>query len=492
MDFHPHEVKILKALRKESTPAQVSGETGLGQDAVLRASSWLQTKKLVEVKESVSEEIRLGKEGKQYLKDGLPERQIISLVIGGADLSLVKKKLPTHIVGVGLGWLRKKNIADVKEGKITVLSGAKTDDERLLERIGDGMLNSSQLNEKEETALSLLKQRKSVVETKEVKAITIAPTKQGLKSKDSLKEGDSISQLTPEMLSSGEWRNASFRPYDVSVYVKPTYPTKKHPLGAELAKIRGIFTSMGFTEIKGPYVESAFWNFDALFTAQDHPVREMHDTFYLSNPKKVDIPGFEKLCGSVSKTHEDGWTTGSTGWEYVWDKKVAEKVVLRTHTTPVTAKYLAKLSPQDLPCKVFSLGKAFRNEAVDYKHLPEFYQVEGIVVDENSTFAHLLGILSEFYVQMGFKEVRFRPAYFPYTEMSVEPEVYFEDKGEWIELGGAGIFRPEVVKPLLGFECPVLAWGLGVDRVVALKLGLNDIRNLYVSDLDWLRKKMIK
>ncbi|MFH1788198.1 MAG: phenylalanine--tRNA ligase subunit alpha [Candidatus Altiarchaeota archaeon] len=297
-----------------------------------------------------------------------------------------------------------------------------------------------------------------------------------------------MSQLTPEMISSGEWRNAKFRKYDVSVYVKPTFPVKKHPLTVELERVRRIFISMGFTEIKGPYVESAFWNFDALFTAQDHPVREMHDTFYLSNPKKVDIPGFEELRDKISATHENGWTTGSTGWQYKWDAKASEKTILRTHTTAVTARHLAKLSEDDLPCKVFSLGKTFRNETVDYKHLPEFYQVEGIVVDKNATFAHLLGVLKEFYDQMGFKEVRFRPAYFPYTEMSVEPEVYFEDKGEWIELGGAGIFRPEVVKPLLGFDCPVLAWGLGVDRVVALKLGLNDIRSLYVSDLDWLRK----
>jgi phenylalanyl-tRNA synthetase alpha chain len=146
------------------------------------------------------------------------------------------------------------------------------------------------------------------------------------------------------------------------------------------------------------------------------------------------------------------------------------------------------ISEKDLPVKVFSIGKVFRNEALDYKHLPEFYQVEGIVVDKNASFRHLLGILKEFYDQMGFKKIRFRPSYFPYTEMSVEPEVFFEEKEEWIELGGAGIFRPEVVKPLLGFECPVLAWGLGVDRVVALKLGLNDIRNLYLSDLEWLRK----
>ena len=493
MDFHPHEVKVLKALRKESTPAQVSEETGLGQDAVLRASSWLQTKKLVEVKESVSEEIQLGKEGKQYLKEGLPERQLMNALGRGCVIDELKGKVSDDVFRIGFGWLRKKNLIVIDEGVVKVKDASETEDEKILNLLSKKkQLSIDELSKKQREAVDLLKTRKNVIVISEEKIIRFKITSKGSKLAATIKEDKTLSQLTPEMLSSGGWRDMKFRPYDVSVYVKPTYPAKKHPLSTELAKIRSIFTSMGFTEIKGPYVESAFWNFDALFTAQDHPVREMHDTFYLSNPKKVDIPGFEKLCGFVSKIHEDGWTTGSTGWEYKWDKKVSEKTVLRTHTTPVTAKYLAKISPQDLPVKVFSLGKTFRNEAVDYKHLPEFYQVEGIVVDKNATFAHLLGILSEFYGQMGFKKVRFRPAYFPYTEMSVEPEVYFEDKGEWIELGGAGIFRPEVVKPLLGFECPVLAWGLGVDRVVALKLGLNDIRNLYVSDLDWLRKKTIK
>jgi len=271
------------------------------------------------------------------------------------------------------------------------------------------------------------------------------------------------------------------------VYVKPSYPAKKHPLQAELQRIRDIFQLMGFSEIKGGFVESAFWNFDALFTPQDHPARDMQDTFYLKTPKDIKILDYDKFSKKISETHENGWTTGSMGWGYKWDSSLPRKTLLRTHTTVVTGRYLTTLSEKDLPVKVFSIGKVFRNEALDYKHLSELYMVEGIVVDKNATFAHLLGILKEFYDQMGFK-VRFRPAYFPYTEMSVEPEVYLERKGEWIELGGAGMFRPEVVQPLLGFDCPVLAWGLGVDRIVTLKLGLGDIRDLYISDLDWLRK----
>ena len=289
------------------------------------------------------------------------------------------------------------------------------------------------------------------------------------------------------MLLSGSWKNKEFREYDVNVYVKPKYPAKKHPLQSMIGRIREIFIEMGFEEITGPLVESAFWNFDVLFQPQDHPARDMHDTFYIENLKEMEIHRFDELKGDVKKTHEDGGTTKSTGWGYEWDEDVAKKALLRTHTTAVTARYLSKLNKKDLPKKVFSVGKVFRNESIDYKHLPEFYQVEGIVASEDVTFRNLLGILEEFYTSMGFK-VRYRPAYFPYTEMSVEPEVYIEERDEWVELGGAGIFRPEVVIPLLGFDCPVLAWGLGLDRVVALSLGLKDIRELYISDLNWLRK----
>jgi phenylalanyl-tRNA synthetase alpha chain len=182
--------------------------------------------------------------------------------------------------------------------------------------------------------------------------------------------------------------------------------------------------------------------------------------------------------------HEGGGDLESRGWKYRWDPELAMQSVLRTHTTAVSARNLTKVG---IPSKTFSVGRVFRNETLDYKHLAEFYQVEGIVVGEDVNFKNLLWYLKEFYKKLGFKKIRFRPAYFPYTEMSCEPEVYFEEKEEWVELGGSGIFRPEVVKPLLGKEVPVLAWGLGLERPLMLKMGLNDIRTFYKNDLDWLR-----
>lgn len=491
-EYHPHEIKVLKALDKEYSPSEIAEATGLPVDAVLRAASWLKTKKLVEVKENIFDEVRLTDEGLKYLGEGLPERRIVDSIKGDecrlADIKIGKKE-----IGIGLGWLRKKGLASLDKGVIKVTDRKETVDEKLLKKFKDKeVVLSSELDDELNQGLELLKSRQNVVSVRDRKELTLAPTKEGLRTAEGLEVGEDVaSQLTPRMLVSGGWRKLKFRPYDTSLYVRPSYPVKKHPLQREINRIRQIFVGLGFNEVRGPLVESAFWNFDALFQPQDHPARDMHDTFYLRNPSSVEIPGFNENADKVKETHENGWTTGSLGWRYKWSKDVARKTLLRTHTTAVTARYLSTLGKEDLPAKVFSIGKVFRNEATDYKHLPEFYQVEGIVADPGVNFRNLLGILKQFYDEMGFERIRFRPAYFPYTEMSVEPEVYLEERGEWIELGGAGIFRPEVVKPLLGFDCPVLAWGLGVDRVVTLKLGLKDIRELYISDLDWLRKSKV-
>lgn len=491
MKLHPHETRVLKVLGDRSTPEDIARKSKLEKDAVMRALAWLSTKSLVKIEEEIIEEITLGREGETYCEKGLPERQIIDLIGDGGGIGDLQGRLSREEITIGLGWLKKKELGTLKKGRITVVKKDITADEKLLKLIEEkGTVCSSDLDPELMDGLELLKRRKAVIRIVEKKRIYATPTGEGLEVGKSSQVDESISQLTPGMLASGKWRDMKFRPYDTGVYVKPEFPAKRHPLQRLIDRIRDIFVGMGFREINGPLVESAFWNFDALFQPQDHPARDMHDTFYLKNPRKVAIPGFRKYKDKIKKTHEDGWTTGSTGWQYMWDPEVAKKTLLRTHTTSVTCRHLTSLGREDLPVRVFSIGKVFRNEAIDYKHLPEFYQVEGIIVDENVNFRNLLGILAEFYDEMGFT-VRFRPAYFPYTEMSVEPEVFIEGKGEWVELGGAGIFRPEVVKPLLGFDCPVLAWGLGLDRTAALNLGLSDIRDLYLSDLSWLRSRSV-
>ena len=322
--------------------------------------------------------------------------------------------------------------------------------------------------------------------------------------------------LTPEDLESGAWREIKLRPYDVTLAARDVYPAKIHPLRKIIEQTRRAFLEMGFAEVVSPMVESAFWNFDALFQPQDHPAREMQDTFYMRYPAEVPLPGEKgvrnllperpegcfaqkvpvaqkvpdtffdvdaKIVDQVRRTHEDGWETGSEGWGYTWSPERSRQVVLRTHTTAATIRALAK-NPNP-PGKFFCVGWTYRNETISFKHLPVFHQVDGIIVDEEANLASLMGTLQEFYSKMGFGRVKFKPAFYPYTEPSVDVVVYMESRGKWLEMGGAGIFRPEVTLPL-GCTYPVLAWGLGIERLAMLRFGLSDIRDLYRANLDAL------
>jgi phenylalanyl-tRNA synthetase alpha chain len=212
----------------------------------------------------------------------------------------------------------------------------------------------------------------------------------------------------------------------------------------------------------------------------------MQDTFYVKNPDKCDLPN-NSLIREIANVHEFGGDTGSDGWGYKWNEDVSAQSVLRTHTTGISTRFLNENEP---PLKMFSVGRVFRRETITYKHLPEFHQVEGIVGAENINYQNLLGILKEFYKKLGF-EVRFRPAYFPYTYLSTECEVYLEEKKSWIELGGSGMFRPEVLEPL-GIDVPVLAFGLGIERLAMIRYDISDIRMLYKSDIKWLRELPIE
>ena len=290
-----------------------------------------------------------------------------------------------------------------------------------------------------------------------------------------------VTDITDRMIQSGEWKEADFRPYDIQTFSPTVYPAKKHMLSRLGAQVRRLFTDMGFTEMKSEYVQPAFWNLDVLYTPQDHPARDLQDTFYLEHPSSIHIDD-ERLVSMVKAIHEDGGDTGSTGWGGTWSREKAEMALLRTHSTVSSIRYIAE--HPDAPRKAFSISRIFRKESIDSTHLPEFTQIEGIVIDEDADFDMLISMIREFYARMGFDQIRIRPAYFPYTEPSLELEVFFN--GKWMELGGAGIFRPEVVAPF-GVDAPVLAWGFGFERLAMLKWGITDIRDLYISDIDHLR-----
>jgi phenylalanyl-tRNA synthetase alpha chain len=322
--------------------------------------------------------------------------------------------------------------------------------------------------------------RRGILQEIETVRYAVAITPEGLSlAKKGLDLREETGTLSRDQIISGEWKNLNLRRYDVTKLPKKAYPGKIHPYQRIIGEMREILLEMGFTELYGDIVQQSFWNFDALFQPQDHPAREMQDTFYLR--ETLPLPaGWEK----VRDMHVAGGETSSTGWGGTWKEEKAEQCVLRTHTTSLSIQHLAR--NRKPPVKAFAVGRVYRRETIDTTHLAEFEQLEGIVMDEDVSFGNLLGTLREFYNRMGFASVRFKPSYYPYTEPSLDAEVYVEGIG-WIEMGGAGVFREEVTAPL-GITCPVLAWGLGVSRIAMLRLGLKDLRLLHKSDVAFLRE----
>jgi phenylalanyl-tRNA synthetase alpha chain len=480
-----NEKKVLLALQELGTasPEKLEEKSGLQVDAAMQAAFLLEEKGLSSVSEKVRDYYTLTKEGETYAEAGLPERQLLDFLKGPIPLEELKNHFSRQIVGIATGWLVKKGWAKIERGIVVPSEAAPVGlDEEILATFGDKEKTLEELAADHGTIKDLLKRK--LVTKHEEKSRTISTTEAGraLAAKG-LDLEEEIAQLTPELLQSGDWKGKKFRAYKLTPPQKALYGVKIHPYRRLIEQMRQIFLEMGFTEIKGSIIQCSFWNFDALFQPQDHPARDMQDTFHLGSTSELP----EEYADKIRDMHEHGGDIDSCGWGGAWNRELAKKNVLRTHTTSVTIKYLAD-NPKS-PVKAFCIDRAYRRETIDPTHTPEFEQLEGVVMDKGMSFADLLGLLSEFYHRMGFEEVRFRPGYFPYTEPSVEPEVYVDGLG-WVELGGAGVFRKEVTEPF-GIQDPVLAWGLGVSRLAMLKLGLKDLRLLYQSDIDWLRKSEV-
>lgn len=489
--LHPLERKVLPVLAKTKDFSQIQSITKLQEVEILRALQWLENKNIIKTSTITQEFIELDKNGNIYLKQGLPERRFLNVLDKPLSLEEIKEKanLNKDELEMSIGLLKKKGFI-ILDKKISLTEqGKRAKQKESLEELFLKALplNTENLADEQRYAFQELSKRKEVIKEVLKKQRNIILTDLGEKLIKQNINQEFIEALTPTIIKSELWKKIKFRNYDLKSAVPKIYPGKKHPITEALEYIRRIWLDMGFQEMQGNMIQSSFWNFDALFVPQDHPARDLQDTLFLKNPERGNLPNKE-LVKRISKTHEEGWTTGSKGWNYTWNKENAQLNVLRTHTTVLSAQTISKLKITELPAKFFSIGKVFRNEALDWSHLFEFYQSEGIVVDENVNFRNLLGYLKEFFNKMGFKKVRFRPGYFPYVEMGLECDIFHSIRKRWIELGGAGIFRPEVVKPLLGKDIPVLAWGLGIERIVTLYYEINDIRELYSNDLKKLRE----
>jgi phenylalanyl-tRNA synthetase alpha chain len=498
MELSEEQYRIVEALKK-APPDGVSiesmaGSTGLDQSKIWAALSDWEKRGWVVLQETSRSEVRLVKDA-----GPLPERRLLN-ALGSRDsasMQEVAALASEHAfpMGEALKWGGRKGWFRVEGGRLHVTEGGRRfgsgqdEDEKAAVVLG-GRGGQAFLDELEASGvdgsrlLAICANRGEWIKVKARKVKRGRLTDEGralLEGQASIKEEKST--LTSEEIASGAWREIRLKPYDVSLPAETVSPAKVHPLQKILQETRMAFLEMGFTEVVSPEVESAFWDFDALFQPQDHPARDMQDTFYLARPASMKLPPAD-VVKRVRETHENGGTTGSRGWGYRWDEGRAREAVLRTHTTAATVRALA--SDPRPPRKVFCVGTVFRNEAINFKHLPEFHQVDGIIIDEKASFVALLGLLKEFYRKMGFEQIRFKPAFFPYTEPSAEVYGYMLEKKQWIELGGSGVFRPEVTEPF-GCTVPVLAWGLGLERLAMLRYEVHDIRNLYWTDLDWLR-----
>lgn len=460
---------------------------------IMGSASWLASKGLAEIKES-SERFYALTDPEESAK-GLPERHALQAVdAAGGRLSI--PDLAHAIPGedkIAVGWLMRKKLASMEDRdgvNFLVLTdagrnalSARMPDELLIDAMLGGPVAEKDADPK---VIKDLKGRKGMIkevtETERMVSLTAAGT-EAARSGIVLKE--EVTDVTDELIQSGKWKDVEYRKYDVRTFAPASYAAKKNPLTRLGNEVRALFTDMGFTEMSSEYVQPAFWNMDALFIPQDHPARDMQDTFFLEHPDHLDLEDRE-LVEKIKAIHENGGDTGSAGWGGVWSEEKASQALLRTHSTVSSIRYIA--AHPDAPQKAFSISRIFRKESIDATHLPEFSQIEGIVIDKNANLDMLISLIREFYARMGFDKIHVRPSYFPYTEPSLELEVFFN--GKWLELGGAGIFRPEVLAPF-GVDCPVLAWGFGFERLAMLKWNIKDIRDLYISDIDSLRKNTV-
>ncbi|MBI5225175.1 phenylalanine--tRNA ligase subunit alpha [Candidatus Micrarchaeota archaeon] len=485
------ELIVLKVLEKHAEgidSKELAKACKIDYNSAMSILGKLSEENLIDLKKSEKAFAVLTPEGAAYAENGLPEKKLAdALKKGSIEISEIAKKANISPVEsqIALQWARKNNwIKFSKDGTKTIIEIAGSIHETFEEKLLQKIHHEKRAEFENTTPFQNLKNRNLIEISIEKEAIAKI-TPEGKKAIQKPLE-QTISQLTPQMLKDGKWKDVGFREYDLKGLLKmPQANLGKRQFYLQFVReLKEKLVGLGFKEANGPLTELEFWNMDALFMPQDHPARDIHDVFRLDLPQ--GSIGDAKLSANVGKAHEKGVDV-SKGWGTKWNERMARRIVLRSQTTTVSARTLAAgVKP---PLKMFCIGKVFRPDDIDWKHFLEFNQCDGIVVDENMSFRELLGYLKTFAVDIfGAKEsdVKFAPSYFPFTEPSVELMVKIN--GKWTEAGGAGIFRPEMTRPL-GVDVPVLAWGLGLDRLAMINLNLKDIRDLHSQDLQFLRNK---
>ncbi len=476
----------LLAKNKSVSLEEIEESTGLGKDSIFWAVESLSKAGAVSVKKEGAKLVQVSEEGKRYKKE-FPEEALI-----GRLKAAKKEKISSIKDQIALGWAKRNNWVKMQEGSVSLTDegtkalGKEYQQRALLSELDsmEGMDVNDILEKNKEVATALMK--RNLISIKQKTTIReVAITKLGSDLVSKIPKDLGIGALTKDLIKGSEWKTKPFRPYDINAPTEASYPARPHPVREFINVIRQKWFEMGFIEVEGPIIESAFWNFDALFSPQDHPTRDMQDTFFLSNPKQLTIEDIE-LMNNVREMH-------LAGWKESWSEELARSAVLRTHTTSVSARYMKKLAKameSTFPTRMFSIGSVFRNESIDYKHIAELRQYDGIIVGDNLTLANLIYTLKSFYSKLGLDDVRMRPSYFPFTEPSIEFFYYDNERDTTVELCGGGIIRKEITKAM-GLNKTVLAWGGGVDRLLLNQkiFGVESLPLLYKNDIAWLRAR---
>jgi phenylalanyl-tRNA synthetase alpha chain len=527
-NLHPLEIRILLSYTTgdELTIEKVEKELGFKPGNGNQALSWLSGKGLLdEIRRETAVFYELTDLGREWKEQGSPEERIIELVRIKSGLRLPDIAQTLNIenkdIGSAFGSLSRLGVLAM-DGEKKVIMALPADQlvngrpargpaaehfaalRGLLEKAAaaeGGLLAESGLSPGEKNALAGIAKKRGAADAafRQIDRETVvfgfaagAEAAAGALRAAGVSGGE-IGALTPEMLETGAWKGRAFRSYNVKTPPVRLTPGRTNPYAQFLENVKDKLASLGFEEFDGPLVETEFWNSDALFMPQFHSARDIHDVYRIAEPSNPE--GFaaakaieEPWLSNVAAAHENGGATGSRGWNYAFDREFTRRLILRSQGTVLSAKTLPTAA---IPGKYFGIVRCFRYDRVDATHLPDFYQTEGIVLGENVNLRTLLGMLDMFAREVaGAKEVKYVPGYFPFTEPSVEVHIKHPVLG-WFELGGSGIFRPEVTESL-GVNVPVAAWGIGIDRMALMALGLNDLRELFSYDIENVRLRRAK
>lgn len=496
--LHPLERKVLPLISIGDI-SQICEKLGLNIAEVTTGVQLLEQKGYVSISKFEEKKIVLDKFGEEFLKSELPEITFLKELLDG-EKKMSELKLDKSLVGSALGILKKNNLISIRkedEQIFTANENAKQfvdDFVNPLSAFKDGILIKD-LSEDLQVSFNELKRRPKFLKEISIKGFTFSLTDlgQSVCSEIDGKYSDLelAEALEPEMLKSDNLKNIEFRHYDVDVSAGYDNIGRFHPMLEANSILKNVFVEMGFSEMEGPMVESAFWNMDSMWIPQDHPARDEQDTFYLDGSAKVPAQLVEK----VKIMHESGLKKAHTP-KGEWSKDITSKRLLRTHSTATTFRTLAELGEklkggQNVDGKYFYVAHNFRNEAIDATHLAEFFQAEGFIIGDNLSLAHLMGFVRDYYNKLGIDKIRFKPTFNPYTEPSMEAHYYDEKMDKWYALINSGIFRQETLEPLgLGGKT-VIAWGMGASRVATLLAGKASMRDITgtTCDFDWLKNR---